>query len=349
MSDTAPKVKICGITNLADAELAVELGAWAIGMIFYDGSPRKCSLDEAQRITAALQRKVELCGVFVNDPLDRVVKTSEDLGLTIVQLHGDEGPAFCGEVPRRTGARVIKAAQVAGPGDVRDLGRYHVDFHLLDARARTPEKPGAERRHGETFDWALLAGRRSKVPLILSGGLHAGNVAEAIDRTRPFAVDSASGTERAPGKKDEARMRALFAAVGADRIRRRKRPRVSTIEHRYGQYGGQFVPETLMPALAELEQAWLQTRADPTYGAELDGLLRDFGGRPTPLYRARTAVAESRARDLPKARGPQPHGLAQAQQRRCRARPAGRRPAPGSFRERRRCGRIRGRSPSRHR
>ena len=117
MSEISPRVKICGITSLADAELAVELGAWAIGMIFYEGSPRKCSLEEAQRITAALHRKVELCGVFVNDPLELVVQRSEDLGLTMVQLHGDEGPAFCGEVPRRTGARVIKAAQVAGPGD----------------------------------------------------------------------------------------------------------------------------------------------------------------------------------------------------------------------------------------
>jgi phosphoribosylanthranilate isomerase len=213
MSETSPKVKICGITSLPDAELAVELGAWAIGMIFYDGSPRKCALEEAQRITAALQRKVELCGVFVNDPLERVVKTSEDLGLTIVQLHGDEGPAFCGEVPRRTGARVIKAAQVSGPGDVRDLERYHVDFHLLDARAQAPEKQGLRGGTGETFDWALLAERHSKVPLILSGGLNAENVDEAIARAQPFAVDSASGTERAPGKKDEAKLRAFFAAV----------------------------------------------------------------------------------------------------------------------------------------
>ena len=152
--------------------------------------------------------------MFVNDPLEQVVKTSEDLGLTIVQLHGDEGPSFCGEVPRRTGARVIKAAQIAGPGDVRDLERYHVDFHLLDARAQA-EDAGAEGGTGETFDWALLAERRSKVPLILSGGLTAENVARAIAQTRPFAIDSASGTERAPGKKDEAKLRALFAAVGA--------------------------------------------------------------------------------------------------------------------------------------
>jgi phosphoribosylanthranilate isomerase len=213
MSETAPKVKICGITNLPDAELAVELGAWAIGMIFFQDSPRRCSLQEAQRITAALARKVELCGVFVNDPLELVVKTSEDLGLTIVQLHGDEGPVFCGEVPRRTGARLIKAAQVEGPGDIRDLERYHVDFHLLDARSRDLEKQELRGGTGETFDWELLAARRSKVPLILSGGLNAENVADAIAQTRPFAVDSASGTEQAPGKKDEAKLKAFFAAV----------------------------------------------------------------------------------------------------------------------------------------
>jgi len=213
MSQTPPKVKICGITNLADAELAVELGAWAIGMIFFPGSPRRCSLEEAQRITAALQRKVELCGVFVNKPLEQVVQRSEDLGLTLVQLHGDEGPSFCGEVPRRTGARVIKAAQVANPGDVQDLERYHVDFHLLDARAKAPEKQGLRGGTGETFDWALIGARRSKVPLILSGGLTGENVARAIAQTRPFAIDSASGTESAPGKKDEAKLRELFAAV----------------------------------------------------------------------------------------------------------------------------------------
>jgi phosphoribosylanthranilate isomerase len=184
-------------------------------MIFFQDSPRRCSLEEAQRITAALQRRVELCGVFVNDPLEDVVRTSEDLGLTLVQLHGDEGPSFCGEVPRRTGARVIKAAQVAGPGDVRDLERYHVDFHLLDARPQTPEKQGLRGGTGETFDWALLGARRSKVPLILSGGLTGENVARAIAQTRPFAIDSASGTERAPGKKDEAKLRALFAAVAS--------------------------------------------------------------------------------------------------------------------------------------
>ena len=110
MSDApTTQVKICGITRLDDAELAVELGAWAIGMIFYESSPRRCSLAEGQLITSALRRKAELCGVFVNAPMEEVVETSEQLGLTLLQLHGDEGPSFCGEAARRTGARIVKA------------------------------------------------------------------------------------------------------------------------------------------------------------------------------------------------------------------------------------------------
>jgi phosphoribosylanthranilate isomerase len=206
-------VKICGITSLEDAEMAVELGAWTLGLIFYEGSPRRCSVEEAQRIVAALRRKVEVCGVFVNATLEEVVETSEEVGLSMLQLHGDEGPSFCAEAVRRNGARVIKAAQVSGPGDIRDLERFHVDFHLLDSRARAPEMEGLRGGTGETFDWKLLAQRHSRTPLILSGGLNAENVAEAIAVTRPFAVDTASGTEQAPGRKDPEKLRAFFQAV----------------------------------------------------------------------------------------------------------------------------------------
>lgn len=215
MSQTPPKVKICGITDLHDAELAVELGAWAIGMVFYADSPRRCSSEQALRITTALRRRVELCGVFVDATLDELARRTEELGLSLLQLHGEEGPAFCAEVRRRTGARVIKAIQVAGAGDVRDLERYHVDFHLADARSRSPAKRNLHGGTGETFDWSLLVGRRSEIPLILSGGLHPGNVTQATEQVRPYAVDTASGTERAPGHKDEAKLRAFFAAVQA--------------------------------------------------------------------------------------------------------------------------------------
>jgi phosphoribosylanthranilate isomerase len=215
-----PRVKICGITRLQDAELAVQLGAWALGMIFYEGSPRACSHEQALRIATALRRQVELCGVFVNAPLERVLARADELGLTLLQFHGDEGPAFCAEAARRSGARVIKAVQVATAGDVRDVERFHVDYHLLDARSRSPERSGLRGGTGESFDWTLLAARHSQVPLILSGGLSAENVGEALAQAaklrasaQPFALDTASGTEAAPGRKDPQRLRAFFDAV----------------------------------------------------------------------------------------------------------------------------------------
>jgi phosphoribosylanthranilate isomerase len=215
MDENATRVKICGITTLGDAQLATELGAWALGMIFYEDSPRRCSRAQAELIAATLRRRVELCGVFVNAPLEQIVADCDALELSMVQLHGDEGPSFCAEVARRTGARVIKAAQVAGSGDVRDLERYHVDFHLLDARAKAVARQGMRGGTGETFDWQLVRERRSKVPLILSGGLTPENVAEAISVVHPYAVDTASGTESAPGHKDPERLRAFFAAVAS--------------------------------------------------------------------------------------------------------------------------------------
>jgi phosphoribosylanthranilate isomerase len=213
MTIPAPRVKICGLTRLDDAELAAELGAWALGMVFYEPSPRRCSADEALRISAALRRRVSLCGVFVNASLQEIERHTEELGLALVQLHGDEGPAFCAEVARRAGVQVIKAVQVAGAGDVQDLARFHVDYHLVDTRSSVETTAGLRGGTGETFDWALLGARRSSVPLILSGGLRPDNVAAAVAAVRPFAVDTASGTEAAPGRKDPDRLRAFFDAV----------------------------------------------------------------------------------------------------------------------------------------
>jgi phosphoribosylanthranilate isomerase len=203
-------VKICGVTRLPDAELAAELGAWAVGMVFYPGSRRRCTLEEAETIGSVLRRRVELAGVFVNAPLDEVARVSERVGLTLVQLHGEEGPAFCAEVARRTGARTIKAASVKGAFSVRELERFYTDFHLVDGYAA-----GLRGGTGERFDWSLLAARRSKLPLILGGGLDAEHVAAAIATAHPFAVDVASGVEAEPGIKDAGRLRAFFAATEA--------------------------------------------------------------------------------------------------------------------------------------
>jgi len=216
MAGLAPKVKICGITRPEDAELAADLGAWAIGMVFYAESPRRCSLPEARRIAASLRRRTELCGVFVNASLEEIAERSRELELGLVQLHGDEGPSFCTEVARRTGARVIKALQVRASGDVKDAERFRVAFHLFDAGARAPQKRDLRGGTGETFDWSLMDARRSTVPMILSGGLDASNVGAAIAATHAhglYAVDTASGTEAAPGRKDPQKLRAFFEAV----------------------------------------------------------------------------------------------------------------------------------------
>jgi phosphoribosylanthranilate isomerase len=204
------RIKFCGLTEPIDAELAVETGAWALGMIFWKGSPRRCKLSRAIEIAEAVQRRVELAGVFVNAPLSDVTTMADTIGLTLVQLHGDEGPSYCAEVARRTGARVIKAARVSGRADIQALEPFHVDFHLLDSF-----RPGVPGGTGETFAWELLAGRRRRVPLILSGGLTAENVADGIAAVAPYAVDVASGVELAPGLKDPEALQAFAAAVRA--------------------------------------------------------------------------------------------------------------------------------------
>ena len=208
------RVKICGITNPADARRAADLGAWAIGMIFWPESPRMCAVEDAEAIGAELHRRLELVGVFVNAPLDEVALIADRCGLTMVQLHGDEGPAYCREAARRTGCKVMKAMRVRDAAQIRALQPFHTDFHLLDAHS--DRAPGGT---GESFDWELARLHPGDPPLVLSGGLGADNVGEAIAAVRPFAVDTASGTEAAPGRKDPARLTAFFRAVeAADRV-----------------------------------------------------------------------------------------------------------------------------------
>jgi phosphoribosylanthranilate isomerase len=204
------RVKICGITNLEDAQHATELGAWALGMIFWPESARACPVEQAEAIGAQLHRRVELAGVFVNATLDEVATTADVCRFTLLQLHGDEGPSYCQEAARRTGCRVIKAARVHDAAHVQALRAYMTDFHLLDAHS--PKAPGGT---GESFDWELARLHPRTPPVILSGGLTPDNVGEAIGVAGPFAVDSASGTEAEPGRKDPAKVTAFFEAVEA--------------------------------------------------------------------------------------------------------------------------------------
>lgn len=208
VADTTPKIKFCGITSIEDAERAAQAGAWAVGLILWPGSPRHCELDAAGEIAAALKRRVEVAGVFVNPALDELAELADALDLTMVQLHGDEGPAFCAEVARRTGCKVIKAVRVRDRADLQAANVFHADYHLLDSHV-----PGQRGGTGQTFAWELAREHLGPAPVILSGGLSADNVGAAIAVARPFAVDVASGVERSPGRKDPAKLDAFAGAV----------------------------------------------------------------------------------------------------------------------------------------
>ena len=202
------RVKVCGITRLEDAELAVQLGAWALGFILWPKSPRACDPAMAQAISARTRRKVETVGVFVDPTLDEISQAAEALALSAIQLHGDVGPAFCQEAGRRTGCKVIRGFKVHSGADVQSADRFRigVDYHLFDAQTIGGT--------GETWDWSLARQRRSRVPLILAGGLTPENVAAAAQEIHwAFAVDTASGTEASPGVKDPEKLRAFFAAA----------------------------------------------------------------------------------------------------------------------------------------
>ena len=204
------RIKFCGITSLDDAELAMACAPWAIGLIFWPRSPRRCEPDAAATIAAAVKRRVEVAGVFVNATLDHVTETADAVGLTMLQLHGDEGPAYCAEAARRTGCKVIKAVRVRSGADVQALSAFHTDYHLLDSYMA-----GVPGGTGETFAWEIARTHRGRTPVILSGGLTPDNVADAIEAVRPFAVDVASGTEASPGAKDPGKLKAFAAAVRA--------------------------------------------------------------------------------------------------------------------------------------
>jgi phosphoribosylanthranilate isomerase len=205
------RVKICGITRLEDAELAASLGAWALGFILWPGSARAVDPAVAAGVAAQHRRRAELVGVFVDPTLEEVAHAAETIGLTHLQLHGSVGPSFCAEAARRTGCRVIRAFRIGSNADVQDTERFReVDLHLYDTHVE-----GLEGGTGRAWDWGLAARRRSKVPLVLSGGLTAENVAEGIAAVDPYAVDVASGVESAPGVKDPVRLRAFLEAAGA--------------------------------------------------------------------------------------------------------------------------------------
>jgi phosphoribosylanthranilate isomerase len=205
------RVKICGITTWDDALLSIDLGASALGFNFYPASPRAISPANAWDIIRRLPPFVETVGVFVNWPPLVVEALARALHLDTVQLHGAESPTEVVELA--TTHRVIKAVQVRPGFRASSLAKYRgADAFLLDGFAR-----GLHGGTGKTVDWKAARSARHYGRIILAGGLKPENVVEAIRVAEPYAVDVASGVESRPGRKDPARMRALFAAIETTR------------------------------------------------------------------------------------------------------------------------------------
>jgi len=199
------KVKICGITNVADGVAAAAAGADMIGLMFYERSPRHISFPAAAEISRTLSPFLVKVGVFVNPDEDTVMRAIGECGVTLLQFHGEETPEFCTQF----GVMSMKALRVRDADSLLALPNYATDAYLLDAYS-----PNAHGGTGAKFNWDLaIEAKKSGRPIFLAGGLTPENVDTAVRQVEPFGVDVSSGVESTPGKKDPAKIQAFIKAV----------------------------------------------------------------------------------------------------------------------------------------
>lgn len=198
------RIKICGITNVDDAMCAAELGADALGFIFYPGSKRFIEPENAALIISKLPPYVTSVGVFVNQGTDAIRSVKERTGIDVVQLHGDETAECCRSLPYR----VVKAIRLKERPDIQRIELYPVQAILFDKYSE-----GAYGGTGKSFEWGWLRDLNTSKKIILSGGLGPDNVVEAVKTVRPYAVDVSTGVEEAPGRKSAEKMKKFIEAV----------------------------------------------------------------------------------------------------------------------------------------
>jgi phosphoribosylanthranilate isomerase len=196
------QVKICGITNLADAQTAVAAGANYLGFIFYPKSPRSITPAKAEQIIIQLKRPVKKVGVFVNASRTAIEQTVLQCGLDIIQLHGEEPATLAKQLGSE---RVWKAFHITSTADIAQAAAYPAAAIVVDT-ATADQRGGT----GKTCDWQLAAQAAKKFTTILAGGIKPQNVLEAIETVKPFAIDVASGVEATPGIKDHKKIKELF-------------------------------------------------------------------------------------------------------------------------------------------
>lgn len=200
------KVKICGITNLEDAQLAIDLGADLIGFNFFPGSKRYIGVGYAESISERLVTPITKVGVFVNQTLEAIIDAERIAELDVLQLHGNEGQELVTQLRAETNAKIIKVFRVGTEFRGSAIDEFDVDAVLLDSFSNA-----AFGRTGQPFDWEIAARIAETVESVyLAGGLNPDNVAEAIRTARPYAVDVASGIESSPGKKDPKKLEAFI-------------------------------------------------------------------------------------------------------------------------------------------
>ncbi len=201
-------VKICGITNIEDALRVVELGADALGFVFYEKSPRKITKEKAKEIIDKIQTvkpRVVKVGLFVDELEEKVNEIASYCNFDILQFHGDETPNYCKKFPQK----IIKAFKIKDKESLVNIPKYEVDYYLLDAYSE--ELPGGT---GKTFNWDLAKeAKEFGKPIILSGGLNPENIIEALKKVLPFGVDVSSGVELFPGQKDHKKLEEFITKV----------------------------------------------------------------------------------------------------------------------------------------
>lgn len=264
------KIKICGIKSLADAEAVNRFKPDYAGFVFAPQSPRRVTPAEAKKLRETLDPRIAAVGVFTDAPAGEIVRLCREKIIDLVQLHGYGDETFIRELKKAVPNPVICAVRVRSSAGLEEADRLSCDALLLDAY-----DPDAAGGTGKVFDYSLIPPLRH--PFFLAGGLCAENVLAAAAACRPMGVDVSSGVET-DGRKDPRKILAFVETVrGKD---------TGASRGRFGPFGGQYIPETLMPAVLELEAAYDRYKNDPDFQKEYRGLLANYAGRPSLLYYA---------------------------------------------------------------
>ena len=262
------RIKLCGMVREADIEAVNRLKPDYIGFVFWPKSRRYVTPERAKELKRMLDPDIQAAGVFVDAETDFIAGLLKSGVIDAAQLHGSEGNAEIRALKAKTDKPVIKAFQIRTKDDAEQAGKSEADMILLDSGAGS----------GEVFDWSVV--QEIRRPFLLAGGLTPENVDRAIRQIHPWGVDVSSGIET-DGFKDPEKMKEFVK-----KARKQEMTDMAESRGRFGVHGGQYIPETLMNAVIELEEAYLRYKDDPGFNMELSTLFNEYAGRPSRLYYA---------------------------------------------------------------